>query len=150
MKGLEGKAAVVTGGSRGIGYACVERLLGEGVKVLFTGRSQANGTKAIENLPVEMNLMKNWMEYIGEHASDADNRRDTKIDTTEWPKHFIDYIHLVDSNRQAPGFGHIDFKSIIKTLNEIKYNGVLSCEILPLPSSLTAAKQAIKYIKSII
>ena len=39
MKGLAGKAAVVTGGSRGIGYACVERLLEEGVKVLFTGRS---------------------------------------------------------------------------------------------------------------
>jgi len=50
MKGLEGKAAVVTGGSRGIGYSCVERLLGEGVKVLFTGRSQENGAKAIENL----------------------------------------------------------------------------------------------------
>jgi len=63
---------------------------------------------------------------------------------------FIDYIHLVDSNRQAPGFGHTDFKSIIKTLNEIKYDGVLSCEILPLPDSLAAAKQAIKYIKSII
>jgi len=50
MKGLEGKAAVITGGSRGIGYACVERLLEEGVKVLFTGRSQANGNKAMENL----------------------------------------------------------------------------------------------------
>lgn len=63
---------------------------------------------------------------------------------------FIDYIHLVDSNRCAPGFGHTDLKSVIKTLNDIKYNGVLSCEILPLPDSLTAAKQAIKYIKSII
>ena len=50
MKGLRGKAAVVTGGSRGIGYACVEQLLEEGVKVLFTGRSQSNGVKAIENL----------------------------------------------------------------------------------------------------
>ena len=50
MKGLEGKAAVVTGGSRGIGYACVERLLEEGVKVLFTGRNRSSGEKAIENL----------------------------------------------------------------------------------------------------
>jgi len=50
MKGLAGKAAVVTGGSRGIGYACVERLLEEGVKVLFTGRSQEKGKKAMEIL----------------------------------------------------------------------------------------------------
>lgn len=56
MKGLEGKAAVVTGGSRGIGYACVERLLEEGVKVLFTGRSQENGEKAIENLKKYKNV----------------------------------------------------------------------------------------------
>jgi len=63
---------------------------------------------------------------------------------------FIGYIHLVDSNRQAPGFGHTDLKSIIRTLHEVKYDGVLSCEILPLPDSLTAAKQSIKYIKSII
>ncbi len=39
MKGLKGKVAIVTGGSTGIGYACVERLCAEGGKVLFTGRS---------------------------------------------------------------------------------------------------------------
>jgi 5-keto-L-gluconate epimerase len=61
---------------------------------------------------------------------------------------FIGYIHLVDSNRRAPGFGHTDFKSIIKTLTELNYSGVLSCEILPLPDSLTAANQAIKYLKN--
>ena len=39
MRGIDGKVAIVTGGSTGIGYACVERLCSEGVKVLFTGRS---------------------------------------------------------------------------------------------------------------
>jgi sugar phosphate isomerase/epimerase len=63
---------------------------------------------------------------------------------------FIGYIHLVDSNRRAPGFGHTDFRSILKTLNETKYDGVICCEILPLPDSFSAAKQAIRYIKSII
>lgn len=46
--------------------------------------------KAIEMLPDEMNQMKLWKDYIGEHASDADIRRDTRIDTTEWPRHYID------------------------------------------------------------
>lgn len=39
MRGIDGKVAIVTGGSTGIGYACVERLCSEGAKVLFTGRS---------------------------------------------------------------------------------------------------------------
>lgn len=46
--------------------------------------------KAVELLPSEMNLLKTWKDYIGEHASDADIRRDTKVDTSEWPRHFID------------------------------------------------------------
>lgn len=50
MKGLKGKVAVVTGGSRGIGFACVERLLEEGVKVVFNGRSDKNGALALEKL----------------------------------------------------------------------------------------------------
>ncbi|MDR2087651.1 MAG: SDR family oxidoreductase, partial [Dysgonamonadaceae bacterium] len=43
MKGLEGKAAIVTGGSRGIGKAITERLLEEGVRVLFCGRNEQTG-----------------------------------------------------------------------------------------------------------
>ncbi|MDR1762395.1 MAG: SDR family oxidoreductase [Dysgonamonadaceae bacterium] len=43
MNGLKGKAAVVTGGSRGIGKATVERLLQEGVSVLFCGRNEKTG-----------------------------------------------------------------------------------------------------------
>ena len=50
MRGLTGKVAIVTGGSRGIGFACVERLLEEGVKVLFNGRSKENGKKALDKL----------------------------------------------------------------------------------------------------
>jgi NAD(P)-dependent dehydrogenase (short-subunit alcohol dehydrogenase family) len=46
MKGLKGKSAVVTGGSRGIGKATVERLLEEGVRVLFCGRNEKNGQAA--------------------------------------------------------------------------------------------------------
>ncbi|MBT4502309.1 MAG: SDR family oxidoreductase [Gemmatimonadetes bacterium] len=40
MKGLSGKAAIVTGGSSGIGRACVERLCEEGCSVTFSGISE--------------------------------------------------------------------------------------------------------------
>ncbi len=41
MKGLEGKVAIVTGGSTGIGYASMLRLCEEGCRVLFTGRNES-------------------------------------------------------------------------------------------------------------
>ncbi|MDR1970943.1 MAG: SDR family oxidoreductase [Treponema sp.] len=50
MKGLKGKSAVVSGGSRGIGRAVVERLLEEGVKVLFCGRNEKTGEEALGEL----------------------------------------------------------------------------------------------------
>jgi NAD(P)-dependent dehydrogenase (short-subunit alcohol dehydrogenase family) len=48
MKGLKGKAAIVTGGSRGIGHAIVARLLEEDVKVLFCGRNEKTGEEVLE------------------------------------------------------------------------------------------------------
>jgi NAD(P)-dependent dehydrogenase (short-subunit alcohol dehydrogenase family) len=48
MRGLKGKVSVVTGGSRGIGSACVQRLLEEGGKALFTGRDPQKGAKTLK------------------------------------------------------------------------------------------------------
>ena len=39
MRGLAGKAAIVTGGATGIGRAIMERLCQEGVSVTFSGIS---------------------------------------------------------------------------------------------------------------
>lgn len=44
--------------------------------------------KAMDFLPLEMKAFTAWKDYMGEHASDADNRRFN--DKTEAPKHFID------------------------------------------------------------
>jgi NAD(P)-dependent dehydrogenase (short-subunit alcohol dehydrogenase family) len=40
---LAGRVALVTGGTSGIGKACVERLRAEGMTVVFTGRSKERG-----------------------------------------------------------------------------------------------------------
>jgi 3-oxoacyl-[acyl-carrier protein] reductase len=42
MQTLNGKVAIVTGGSRGIGLAIARALVGEGVNVTVTGRSEAH------------------------------------------------------------------------------------------------------------
>ena len=60
----------------------------------------------------------------------------------------IGYIHFADSNRLAPGWGHIDFPGILSALKKIKYTGPIGIEVLPKPNDFEAAEQAIKYLNS--
>ena len=47
---LKDKVAIITGGSRGIGYATVEKFLKEGATVVLTASSQASADKAVSKL----------------------------------------------------------------------------------------------------
>lgn len=58
----------------------------------------------------------------------------------------LGYVHVADSNRLAPGQGHIDFKGIFSTLLDIGYAGFVSAEILPVPDNHTAMRLAGEYL----
>lgn len=62
-------------------------------------------------------------------------------------KNYIAHIHFADSNRWAPGYGHLDFYKIVKTLKKIGYQGYVSAEILPLPEQDSAAEMTIETLK---
>ena len=47
---LKDKVAIITGGSRGIGYATADAFLREGAKVILTASSQASADKAVARL----------------------------------------------------------------------------------------------------
>ena len=47
---LKNKVAIITGGSRGIGYATVEAFLREGAQVILTASSPASAEKAVKSL----------------------------------------------------------------------------------------------------
>ncbi len=59
-------------------------------------------------------------------------------------------IHLADSNRRAPGFGHTDLRSVVSQLRATGYDGFLSMEILRLPSDHEAAVQALKHTRELL
>jgi 3-oxoacyl-[acyl-carrier protein] reductase len=50
MENLEGKIALITGGSKGIGYGIAASLLAQKVKIAITSRTQASADKAVMEL----------------------------------------------------------------------------------------------------
>jgi sugar phosphate isomerase/epimerase len=59
------------------------------------------------------------------------------------------HVHVADSNRRAPGWGHLDFAGIVGVLDAIGYGGYLSAEILPLPDPDQAAAQAVRFLRGL-
>lgn len=70
----------------------------------------------------------------------------------ELAKHidFVKYIHFADSNRLAPGQGHLDFPKIMNSLFHAHYDGWVSVEILPHPDPDTAARQSAEFLLPLI
>jgi sugar phosphate isomerase/epimerase len=62
----------------------------------------------------------------------------------------VAYVHFADSNRWAPGDGHLDFPDVLSALNEIGYQGFATLEILPYPDPDTAAARGIQYIRKLL
>ncbi len=60
------------------------------------------------------------------------------------------HVHLADSNRRAPGRGHLDFGAVVSTLAAIGYAGFLSAEILQHPTPEAAAKQTISAMRPLL
>jgi 5-keto-L-gluconate epimerase len=59
------------------------------------------------------------------------------------------HFHVADSNRWYPGAGHLNFKSILATLEATGYPGWVSGEFLPKPDAATAAQESIAYLRQI-
>jgi len=49
----------------------------------------------------------------------------------------LNHVHLSDSNRLAPGLGHVDFAEVLQALVEVGYGGSMAFELIPsLPNAL--------------
>ncbi len=62
----------------------------------------------------------------------------------------LGHVHITDSNRRAPGDGHLDYNSILKVIKDTGYNGFLTIEAFPIPSSYECGKRGIEYLRKIL
>ncbi len=62
--------------------------------------------------------------------------------------HRVGYVQVADSNRWAPGQGHIDFRPFFEALSAIGYDDWVSVEMLPFPSPDLAAEQAVAFLRA--
>ncbi len=65
------------------------------------------------------------------------------VESLKAARHFLGHVHLVDSNRRAPGYGHLDMAAVLHTLRDMGYTGYVSLEVLPLPNAHAAAEDGL-------
>ena len=61
----------------------------------------------------------------------------------------LKYLHLNDSNKLAPGMGHLNFVKILSALKAISYIEYLTMEISLKPTPDKALTKALRYIKDL-
>ena len=59
------------------------------------------------------------------------------------------HVHFGDSNRLAPGRGHLNFPEILAALRDAHYDGFISLEIVQQGDSSRAARQSITYLRAL-
>jgi sugar phosphate isomerase/epimerase len=59
----------------------------------------------------------------------------------------IAYVHIADSNRLAPGYGHVDFLEVFDALHETGYDGPIVAEVLPRLTHEDTARDVMEFWK---
>jgi len=60
----------------------------------------------------------------------------------------LGYFHIADSNRRAPGDGHIQFSEVFRALKTVHYDGYVSAEIVQEPNSENALRKTIEFVRA--
>ena len=131
--GLQGKHAIVTGGSRGIGKAIARELAREGVDVAIVARNKADLETAARELAAETN------RRIVPLAADVTSKEQVDRMVAEAAQQ-LDGVHVLVNSGSPPGgsataTGPIDTvvdEDLLQDFN-VKYVGALRCSRAAIP-----------------
>ena len=122
---LQGKVALVTGGSRGIGKAIAEKLLAEGVRVAIAARDQSRLTDTVTQLD------KKYAGQISGYICDTRDLSTIQQMVSEITSRWGD-ISILVNNAAEPGgprpvLSEIDWKEHLLPQVDTKVMGYLRC-----------------------
>lgn len=125
---FEGKTAVVTGGSRGVGYSIAERLAQSGAKVVFCGRSTEHGEEALGRLKKVTDDVRFVQADLSNYASVKNVLDQAKIQ-------FGAIDHLVSSGAEGP-FGPRPFAEMTPEDIERSFSSRFYPRIFPVHAAI--------------
>lgn len=124
---LEGRSAIITGGSRGIGRAIARSLLAEGVRVVVTSRDEKRAAAAARELTMEQSAKA---EAIGMPVQLGDSQS-VKEMVSLAADCFGAIGILVNSGADVSGYENEDFNHVtdhfLLEAIDVKVAGVLRC-----------------------
>lgn len=136
MNILEGKVALITGGTKGIGYGIAEALLNQGFKVAITGRDQESTEAVAKELASKTNSEN---QVIG---LEADVRQ---LESQEKAvKATLDAFGQLDLVVANAGLGHF---GSIEELTVEQWNAVIDTNLTGVFNSIKASVDALKETK---
>lgn len=136
MNILEGKVALITGGTKGIGYGIAEALLNQGFKVAITGRDQESTEAVAKELASKTNSEN---AVIG---LEADVRQ--LVSQEKAVKTTLDAFGQLDLVVANAGLGHF---GSIEELTVEQWNAVIDTNLTGVFNSIKASVDALKESK---
>lgn len=135
MSNLNNKVALITGGSKGIGYGIAHALMQQGVNVAITSRSVASAQKAAEQLNADVSSAK----AIG---LEADVRQlESQQQAVKTTVETFGQLDIVIANA---GLGHF---GSIEELTSTQWNEVIDTNLTGVFNSIKASVDALKETK---
>ncbi|MEP5253617.1 MAG: SDR family oxidoreductase [Winogradskyella arenosi] len=136
MQDLKGKVALITGGTKGIGYGVAEALLNQGLKVVITSRSQTAADKAAKELAAKADCVGS---IIGIQADVREFQSQAKA--VEQALNTFGQLDVVIANA---GLGHF---SSIEDLTIEQWNDTIDTNLTGAFNSIKASVEALKASK---
>lgn len=136
MENLKGKVALITGGTKGIGYGVAEALLNQGLKVVITSRNEASAKEAAKALASKTNT-KGSIIGVKADVRQLDSQKEAVNNAIST----FGQLDLVVANA---GLGHF---GSIEALTSEQWNAVIDTNLTGAFNSIKASVDALKISK---